>query len=155
MAPTTRRKNQLNEDRHLENPDKGKDDIAKTQKTRMSTRKTQRAGLSFRRPTRDYTRSVKWSGAMNKEIYRLYVSSKLKDKGYQQRLKQLWDENYLEFDQMSSKHLAQQIRNINIKKLITEYEIQLTENCIDSTSDIHHVQTELYKNRLSKWNKTQ
>ena len=145
MAPTTRRKNHLNEDRHLENPDKGKDDIAKTQKTRVSTRKMQRTGLSFCRPTRDYTRSVKWSGAMNKEIYRLYVSSKPKDKGYQQRLKQLFDENYPEFDQMSGKHLAQQIRNIKTKKLITEYEIQLIENRIDSTStsEIHHVQTEL------------
>ena len=44
---------------------------------------------------------------------------------------------------MSGKHLAQQIRNIKTKKLITEYEIQLIENCIDSTSEVHHVQTEL------------
>ena len=47
-------------------------------------------------------------------------------------------DNYPEFDQMSGKHLAQQIRNIKTKKLITEY-----ENRIDSTSEIHHVQTEL------------
>ena len=52
-------------------------------------------------------------------------------------------DNYPEFDQMSGKHLAQQIRNIKTKKLITEYEIQLIENWIDSTSEIHHVQTEL------------
>ena len=46
---------------------------------------------------------------------------------------------------MSGKHLAPQIRNIKTKKLITEYEIQLIENRIDSTStsEIHHVQTEL------------
>ena len=44
---------------------------------------------------------------------------------------------------MSGKHLAQQIRNIKTKKLITEYEIQLIGNRINSTSEIHHVQTEL------------
>ena len=46
---------------------------------------------------------------------------------------------------MFGKHLAEQIRNIKTKKLITEYEIQLIENRIDSTStsEIHHVQTEL------------
>ena len=53
---------------------------------------------------------------MNKEIYLLYMRAKPQEKGYQKRLKDLWDENYPELDQMNGTQLAQQVRNIKTKK---------------------------------------
>ena len=64
---------------------------------------------------------------MNKELYLLYIRTKPQEKGYQKRLKDLWDENYPKLDQMNGKQLAQQVRNVKTKKLLSEHVIQLLE----------------------------
>ena len=87
--------------------------------------------LTYCRPKRDYTKKTKWSEAMNKEIYLLYIRAKPQEKGYRKRLKDLWDENYPKLDQMNGKQLAQQVRNIKTKKLLSERVIQLLEQSLN------------------------
>ena len=70
---------------------------------------------------------------MNKEIYLLYIRAQPKVKEYQQRLKTLWDENFLEFNQMTSRHLAQQAGNIKMKKLVSGLDMQLIEQRVNRT----------------------
>ena len=53
------------EGRHLGNAERTSD----TQEKRGKTRRNQKTGLSYRRPTRDYSKCIKWTQAMNKEIY--------------------------------------------------------------------------------------
>ena len=65
-----------------------------TQKSLGNTRRNQKTGLSYRRPSRDYSKSFKWSRDMNKEIYHMYVRSEPTKKGYQKRLKAIWDERF-------------------------------------------------------------
>ena len=69
-----------------------------TQEKRGKTRRNQKMGLSYRRPTRDYSKSIKWTQAMNKEIYGMYIRLKPEEKGYQGRLKAIWDHNKKEFE---------------------------------------------------------
>ena len=73
---------------------------------------------------------------MNKEIYLLYIRAQPKVKGYQQRLKTLWDENFPQFNQMTSKHLAQQIRNIKMKRLLSGLDRQLIEQRVSRTIEM-------------------
>ena len=69
-APSTRTLHQNEEEgRHLENVEGSMN----TQKTRENTRRNQKTGLSYGRPTRDYTKCIKWTETMHKEIYLLYV----------------------------------------------------------------------------------
>ena len=138
MAQTTRRRKQPEERRHLENWAE-QEDIIRMQKT-----------LSSCRPKRDYTRCVKWSGAINKEMYLLYITAQPKVKGYQQRLKHLWDDNCPEFNQLTSKHLAQQIRNIKTKKLVSEPDMQLIGQRVNRT-----IETQIGKTRPQKPEKEQ
>ena len=72
---------------------------------------------------------------MNKEIYLLYMRAKPQEKGYQKRLKDLWDENYPELDQMNGKQLAQQVRNIKTKKFLSERVIQLLEQSLNRSPE--------------------
>ena len=57
----------------------------------------------------------------------MYMKAKPYQLGYQKRLKLLWDENYPEFNCMTAKHLAQQIRNIKTSNLLSELERQVIE----------------------------
>ena len=52
---------------------------------------------------------------MNKEIYGMYIQSKPEEKGYQGRLKAIWDHNKKDFKHFTGKHLAEQVRNIKKK----------------------------------------
>ena len=111
------------EGRHLGNA-KGTSDM---QEKRGKTRRNQKTGLSYRRPTRDYSKCIKWTQAMNKEIYGMYIRSKPEEKGYQGRLKAIWDHNKKDFKHFTGKHLAEQIRNIKKKNLLSEVDRQLIE----------------------------
>ena len=52
-------------------------------KTRWSMRVSRSTGLSYQRPSRDYTRSTKWTYEMNKELLQLFADPKLDKHGYQ------------------------------------------------------------------------
>ena len=93
---------------------------AHAQVTRGNSPKNQKTGLSYCRPSRDYKKCMKWTGAMNKEIYLMYMRAKPTEKGYQKRLKVLWDENYPTLSNMTARHIAEQVRNIKKKNLISE-----------------------------------
>ena len=134
VAPRTR-KIDPRDRRHIEIIEGQEEVTFDTQKTRVTTRKTQKTGLSYCRPNRDYTKKTKWSEAMNKEIYLLYMRAKPQEKGYQKRLKDLWDENYPELDQMNGKQLAQQVRNFKTKKLLSEGVIQLLEQSLNRSPE--------------------
>ena len=49
------------------------------------------------------------------------------NRGYQKRLKELWDEEMPERKHFTSKQLAQQVRNLKIKKLLNDAELQALE----------------------------
>ena len=102
--------------RHIEIHDEEEAENTHAQVTRGNTRKNQKTGLSYCRPSRDYKKCVKWSGAMNKQIYLMYMRAKPTEKGYQKRLKVLWDENYPTLSNMTARHLAEQVRNIKKKE---------------------------------------
>ena len=92
-------------------------------KTRGNTRVNRSTGLSYRRPSRGYTRSTKWTYEMNKELLQLFADSKPNKCGYQKRLKELWDIRYPDHKKITPKHLAEQVHNIKKKKLLPTTEI--------------------------------
>ena len=65
---------------HIEIHDQEEAENTHAQVTRGNTRKNQKTGLSYCRPSRDYKKCVKWSGAMNKEIYLMYMRAKPTEK---------------------------------------------------------------------------
>ena len=79
MAPTTRRIDPTDR-HHIENIEGQEEVTFDTQKIRVTTRKTQKTGLWYCRPNREYTKKTKWSEAMNNEIYLLYIRAKPKRK---------------------------------------------------------------------------
>ena len=95
------------EGRHLENIERTAEATANTQKTRGNAK----IGVSYRKPTRDYSKCIKWTGAMNKELYLMYLRSKPEEKGYQKRLKSIWDENYEECKHLTPRHIAEQVKH--------------------------------------------
>ena len=113
------------EGRHLENIDleRTAEATANTQKRRGNTE----IGVSYRKPTRDYSKCIKWTGAMNEELYLTYLRWKPEEKGYQNRLKSIWDENYEEYKHLTLRHIAEQVRNIKKKNLLSKIEQQLIE----------------------------
>ena len=60
---------------------------------------------------------------MNKELLQLFADSKPDKRGYQKRLKELWDIRYPDHKKFTPKHLAEQVRNIKKKKLLPTTEI--------------------------------
>ena len=62
--------------------------------------------------TDNYEKCLKWSYEMNKGIYQLYLTANPRQIGYQRRLKALWDEKYLVYNNLTVKHLAEHVRNI-------------------------------------------
>ena len=63
---------------------------------------------------------------MNKEIYGMYIQLKPEEKGYQGRLKAIWDHNKKDFKHFTGKHLAEKVRNIK-KNLLSEVDHQVIE----------------------------
>ena len=92
-------------------------------KTQGNTWVNRSTKLLYRRPSRDYTRSTKWTYEMNKELLQLFAHSKPDKCGYQKRLKELWDIRYPDHKKFMPKHLAEQVRNIKKKKLLPTTEI--------------------------------
>ena len=60
---------------------------------------------------------------MNKELLQLFADSKPNKRGYQKRLKELWDIRYPDHNKFTPRHLAEQVRNIKKKKLLPTTEI--------------------------------
>ena len=79
--------------------------------TRRNLRENRTTGVSYCRPTRDYTKSRKWSYEMNKELYEMYIKCKPTVYGYMKRLKEIWDEKHPD-EHLEPRHLAEQVRNI-------------------------------------------
>ena len=100
---------------------------ASKRKQRENMWENQTTGLSYRRPTRDYTRSTKWTYEMNKKLYQLYKDSKPGKRGYMNRLKELWDKKYEIYNNFTAKHLAEQVRNIKKKKLLPNLDMETNE----------------------------
>ena len=82
------------------------------QGTATKARHNQRTGLSYRKGAPDYNHSIKWTERMNRELYFMYLQSKLTEKGYQRHLKVLWDESFPEYTHLTSRYITEQVRNI-------------------------------------------
>ena len=94
---------------------------------RENTRSNRSTGIPYRRPTRDYTKSFTWAKDINRRLHKLYLISQPTNRGYQKRLKELWNEEMPERKHFTSKQLAQQVRNIKIKKLLNDADLQAPE----------------------------
>ena len=68
--------------------------------------------ISYRRPGRDYSTHMTWTLEMHIFLYKSYLEVKSQGLGYQKRLKSKWDEKYPELRELTTKHLASQVRNI-------------------------------------------
>ena len=132
--PKTSRKKKQDSAQVLQNEDEVK--------TRGNTRENRTTGLSYRRPTGDYTRSTKWTYEINKRLYQLYKDSKPGKRGYMNRPKELWDNKYEIYNNFTAKHLAEQVRNIKKKKLLPNLDMETNE----LESLILHNSTETEKN---------
>ena len=58
--------------------------------------------------------------AMNQDLYKLYLESRPDDKGYTKRLKTLWENKFQDLSHLTSRHLAEQVRNIKKKNLLNK-----------------------------------
>ena len=83
----------------------------KASQPRRNPRGKRTTGLSYRRPTRNYSKATKWT-----------EPGKI---GYVNRLKQLCDEIYPTLENFTAKHLAEQVRNIKKRNIIPETEFNL------------------------------
>ena len=93
---------------------------ARIQKARIRSREGDIMGIC-------YNHRIKWTERMNRELYFMYLQSKPTEKGYQKRLKVLWDESFPEYAHLNSKHVPKQVRNIKRKNLLNEINRQLLE----------------------------
>ena len=84
-------------------------------------------GLSYRRPSRDCSKCFKWTLEYNRRFHTLYLEAELSVKGYQKRLKDLWDKEEIENTGIASKHLAEQVRNIRKKNLLKDIDLHQLE----------------------------
>ena len=91
--------------------------------TRRNPRENRTTGVSYCRPTRDYTKSRKWSYKMNKELHEMYIKCKPTVYGYMKRLKEIWDEKHPD-ENLEPRHLAEQVRNIKKKQLLSQSDIE-------------------------------
>ena len=110
---------------HLEN-----DEVLQNEsegQSRGNARRNRSTGTPYRRPTRDYTKSFTWAEDINRRLYKLYLTSEPTNRGYQKRLKELWDEEMPERKHFTSQQFAQQVKNIKIKKLLNDAELQALE----------------------------
>ena len=113
---------------HIQIHDEEETENTHAHMTLGNLRKKQKTGISYCRPSWDYKKCMKWTEAMNKEIYLMYMRAKPMDKGYQKRLKALWDENYPTLrNNMTARHLAEHVRNIKKTNLINELDQKMIE----------------------------
>ena len=91
--------------------------------TRGNQQENSATGVAYCRPTRDYTKSRKWSYEMNKELYEMYIKSKPTVYGYMKRLKEIWDEKHPDKN-LEPRHLVEQVRNIKKKELLSQSDIE-------------------------------
>ena len=72
------------------------------------------------RPNRDYTKHLTWTYEMNKNLYDIYNEAKQEGRGYMQRMKDIWDKTYPKHNDLTSKHLREQVMRVINKRLIRE-----------------------------------
>ena len=156
--PRTRRKQQNQEEgRHLVEDEDEQSTHAQgnqPEETHANTRTNvfRSTGLSYRRPNCDYRASMKWTYEMNKDLYRMYIKADKKRRGYQKRLKTLWDKDYPRETHVNEKQLAQQIRNIEQKQFLPEIELKRIEQEMGglNTPGEHNLgETNLIQNRVN------
>ena len=156
--PRTRRKQQNQEEgRHLVEDEDEQSAHAQgnqPEETRANTRTNvcRSTGLSYRRPNRDYRASMKWTYEMNKDLYRMCIKADKKQRGYQKRLKTLWDKDYPRETHVNEKQLAQQIRNIEQKQLLPEIELKRIEQemgGLNTPGEDNLGETNLIQNRVN------
>ena len=68
-------------------------------------------------------RSHKWSYEMNKELNKMYINSKPSVYGYTKRLAEIWDEKHSD-QNLEARHLAEQVRNIKKRQLLSQSDIE-------------------------------
>ena len=86
---------------------------------------------------------------MNKDLYRMYIKADKKQRGYQKRLKTLWDKDYPMETHVNEKQLAQQIRNIKQKQLLPEIELKRIEQEMGGLNTPGEDETNLLQNRIN------
>ena len=69
-----------------------------------------------------------WSLEINIFLYKSYVDVKSQGLGYQKRLKSKWDEKYPELRELTTKHLASQVRNTLKQNPNIECEVKQHQN---------------------------
>ena len=81
---------------------------------------SRRNNMLYMRPNRDYTKHLTWTYEMNKNLYDIYNEAKREGKGYMRRVKDIWDKSYPKHNDLTSKHLREQIMRVINKCLIRE-----------------------------------
>ena len=85
----------------------------------LGERRTNIGKVSYRRPNRDYSKSITWTYELNKDVYDIYIRVKSDGSGYMKRIKQMWDKIHPELD-ITAKNLRERALRIMNKKLIRE-----------------------------------
>ena len=71
------------------------------------------AGLSYKRPSRDYKASIKWTYEVNKNLYRVFIEADKSQLGYQKRLKSIWDKEHPEMNHLNEKKISTTSKKYN------------------------------------------
>ena len=58
------------------------------QQHNLGERRTNSERISYRRPNRDYSKSITWTYELNKDVYDIYIRVKSDGSGYMKRMKQ-------------------------------------------------------------------
>ena len=82
-------------------------------------RRTNSGKVSYRRPNRDYSKSITWTYELNKDVYDIYIMVKSDESGYIKRMKEMWDKIHPELE-FAAKNLRERAMRIINKKLIRE-----------------------------------
>ena len=85
----------------------------------LGERRMNSGKVSYRRPNRDYSKSITWTYELNKDVYDIYIRVKSDGSGYMKRMKQMWDKIHPELD-ITAKNLRERAMRIINKKLIRE-----------------------------------
>ena len=82
---------------------------------------------SYRRPNRDYSKSIEWSYELHKDVYDIYLKAKADPKpGYMKRMKTLWNNKHPTIE-ISEKSLRERAVRVIQKKLIRETGLVIEE----------------------------
>ena len=89
--------------------------------------------VSFRRPNRDYNKTIDWTYELNRELYDIYIKSEPDRIGFMQRLKDLWDKQHPEIN-TTSKNLNERAKRIIRNKLVFATDTIVAPTLFDSAN---------------------